>query len=613
MQNNNKTEADTLPLPVLDTKSIRLLVGPTDPLATPGKIPASGIKLANQEELVKEQTWIKLEEMLVQEAFGSLPIVFKPAVTLFTAENLSNVALTAIINEPIQVSIKVNNPLHIVLNLKKIYLLWEFNTKDGNFSNKDGDTYVKTHFIKAAVLQAISPQELILAVTPLTTGQLKLKGICYYLISSTTQTDSMQVRGRQLFDLSALMSSELTIKVLPPAPCLQVHFTEIYSDVLSNEIQKVTVDLRNVSSIPLRNIFLATSVPHLISACEFEIERDFQYLQNETGGTREKLARKNHVIPLVLPEDQLESNKCFSFNLWLRAPDVKGPAVIDLLIYYENIDRTSVPRYRLVRHVWKMSVQESIGIEVIQQRSATSTKTGKLALSLKVTNLNKVFNTILTQISLLKVALLSSYWFLLNEILVPKKLTLNSQETVYNVIKFKRKIQKEALYSELPLQVEYCLPEQAGLAFLDFAERNNQFKINIFEEIDSTVEQTWKKSEGILIVQWQANVVDAGSKRVAIGQSQIAMEVFKDEIDEKSDYDSNFFCDDSNMIDSDSKEDLELEKYQKQVTYNLLHPANICHNFQQKKMCIVPVKLMLHSVVEDSNLLITVITLGGLG
>lgn len=589
-------------------------MGPADPLATPGKVAASAIKLTNPEELVKEQTWIKLEEMLVQEACGSLPIVFKPAVSLYTAANLPHVALTAIINEPVQVSITVRNPLHIVVNLKNIHLLWEFKANDTCFSNENGGAYVKTHYIKTAVLQADSLQELILAVTPLMTGHLQLKGICYSLISSNTQSDVMKVKGRQLFDMSALTSSDLTIKILPATPCLQVHFTEIHTDVLCNEIQRVAMDLRNVSSIPLRNVFLATSVPHLVSACEFEEKNRLHYTPIESNAAKEKLARKNHVIPLHLPDGQLESNKCVTVNLWLKTPAEKGPAVIDLLIYYENANATSVPKYRLVRHVWKMSVQESIGIEVIRQQSSTSITTEKLALSLKVTNLNKVFNTILTEISLLKVALLSSYWLLLNEILVPKQFTLNSQETVYNVIKFKRKIQKETFYSELPLKTESSLPERAGLAYLHFAEKNNRFRVNIFEETDA--ELMSKTSEAILIVEWQATVVDAGNKRIAYGQSQIAMEEFKNEIEEKSDYDGNFFYDDSKMLESDSdnsKENLELEKLQKQVTYNLLHPPNVIHNFHQKKLCIVPVKLMLHSVVGDSSLLITVNTLGGFG
>lgn len=603
-------------MPILDTKTIKLLMGPRDPVATPGKIPASGIKLTYQETLVKEQTWIKLEEMLVQEAMGSLPVVFKPAVNLYTAENLPNLTPTAIINEPVQVSVKVRNPLHIVLNLKNIYLLWQFEADAGKFSNEikknDGDAYVKTHLIKTAILQATATQELILAVTPVSTGILKLNGICYCLISTgTTQSELMQVKGRQKFDTKSLLLTEIAIKILPPAPCLQVHFTEIQSDVLCNEIQKVTVDLRNVSTEPLQNVFFATSVPHLISACEFQLEKDFEYTPIESAAIREKLARKNHVVSVLLPDDQLATHKT-SFNLWLKAPNENGPAVIDLLIYYENVDGGSVPRYRLVRHVWRLNVQESISLEVIRQPSSTSTDSEKLALALKVTNLNKVFNTILTEVSLLKVALLSSYWFLLNEILVPKKFALHSQETVYNVIKFKRKIQKEALYSEIPLRKECFLPERAGTAYLDFAERNNQFRVNVFNETDDT----WKISEGILIVQWQANVVDAGSVRLAYGQTQIAMEDFRAEIDEKSDFDSNFFYDDSKPIDTDSShstDNMELELLQKQITYNLLHLPHVRHNFRKQKLCIVPVKLILHSVVGGDTVSVTINTLGDVG
>lgn len=62
-------------------------------------------------------------------------------------------------------------------------------------------------------------------------------------------------------------------------------------------------------------------------------------------GTREKIARKNHVANLKLPDYKLHPSQNYSFNIWLKAPDEIGPASIDLLIYYENCKENSVPRY----------------------------------------------------------------------------------------------------------------------------------------------------------------------------------------------------------------------------------------------------------------------------
>lgn len=619
LQSSNKTEADVLPLPFFDIESIRILMGPREPVTIPGKVAASGLKLTNHEDSARERTWIKLEEMLVQEVSGSPPIVFKPAVTLYTAENLFNVGVTGIVNEPVQVSITVYNPLKIGLNLKNIYLLWEFKTKDDTYSNKDFNRHhIKNHIIKTATLQPASLQELILAVTPVSIGILKLKGVCYSLIGCSSQSDTMKVKGLQLFDFKTLLKSEngLSIKILPQAPCLQVHFSEIYSDVLCNEIQKVTVDLKNVSTVPLRNVYLATSYPDLISACEIEGEKYFDYVQIESISTNKKQARKNHIIPVVMPEEQLDSCKSCTFNLWLKAPGSKGPGIIDLLIYYENVDSNSVPHYRLVRQLWKLNVQESVSIAIVRQKSSMSATAEKLALSLKVTNLNKIFNTVLTEISLLKVALLSSYWMLWNEMLVPKKLTLNSEETIHSVIKLKRKIQKEVVYSAIPFSSDCNIQDRAGLAYLDFAERSTQFRVNVFEDTEQGVEKSCAVSEAVLIIQWRALVDDAGNKRTAYGQSQIAMDEFRYEIEEKCDCNVNFSYDDSKMIELDgekNKEKPETKKLQKQITYNLLHPARVSHDFSERKMCIVPVKLMLHSVVGDSHLAVTINTLGSSG
>lgn len=234
LKNINGKEADVLPLPVLDMTSIKILVGPTEPLAMPGKTAATGIKIAKETGLVNDSKWMKLEEMLVQEAQGSLPLLFKPTVSLYTMQNISLVAVIAVINEPIQLSIKLCNPLQLTLQLRNVYLMWEFeSTTQEKLSNEnmdDADTAcVKAHGIKSITLQPNSHQEIILNLTPMTVGKLILKGICYNIISSTNQTDAIQIKGKKLFDMELLQKLDnkvivepLSIKIVPPAPCLQV-------------------------------------------------------------------------------------------------------------------------------------------------------------------------------------------------------------------------------------------------------------------------------------------------------------------------------------------------------------------------------------------------------
>lgn len=91
---------------------------------------------------------------------------------------------------------------------------------------------------------------------------------------------------------------------------------------------------------------MASSVPQLISTCEFTSDT---YLNDnveahDLAAAKEIYRRRNCVTPLMKSDKRLEAGRLSVFNLWLKAPEDKGSAVIDLLIYYENIDSSCVPR-----------------------------------------------------------------------------------------------------------------------------------------------------------------------------------------------------------------------------------------------------------------------------
>lgn len=221
-------------LPLLESESTKILVGPTPPLTIPGKVRALGVSLSTNEDTVMSQKWNKLEEIVVQEVQGSLPLIFKPIVTLYTKHNLSNINIMAIVNEPIQVYIKLRNPLSLSLSLKNIYLSWTLKTSNGDIitnetSDKNTDSFLKTSVTKTLFIANASSQEFMLYVTPLLVGELLLTGIFFTIVEG--EGDKITVTGRQLFNLnklkivrkeSQIIESGLQISILPPAPCLQV-------------------------------------------------------------------------------------------------------------------------------------------------------------------------------------------------------------------------------------------------------------------------------------------------------------------------------------------------------------------------------------------------------
>lgn len=122
-------------------------------------------------------------------------------------------------------------------------------------------------------------------------------------------------------------------------------FSEINLDFLAGQMQRVSIDLQNTGSVSLKNIMIATSVPHLLSNCELKAsELEYAVASEDTPQNKEKRTRKNHITTIPLPSGQLESGESISFHIWIKAPPVKGPSSLDLLAYYENVDTQKIPK-----------------------------------------------------------------------------------------------------------------------------------------------------------------------------------------------------------------------------------------------------------------------------
>ncbi|XP_017768287.1 PREDICTED: trafficking protein particle complex subunit 8 [Nicrophorus vespilloides] len=618
-QNNLLTQV--LPLPTVRNETIRILVGPGVPLRTPGKVPAIGINLKNQGDLATRQKWNKLEEMLVQEAQGSLPMIFKPLVTLFNMDNINTVNPIAIMGEPIQVAVELENPLQILLNLKDIYLLWQFKDDNNRFAvneimGHNLDHIMKTQIVKSVVIQANSTEEVILSITPMAVGNVSVKGICYSLISSNAENE-IGLRGKQIFNFKGpkqknnCSDSNFELKIVPSAPCLQISFGEMNSELLRNELQEISVELRNVGSVPLHKVYLATAMPHLLSSCEFQ-SNGTEFLDAasiETTASREREARKNHVSHLPLPNGVLEPGQYYNVFIWLKAPETIGPALIDLLIYYENFNSSSIPRYRLIRHMWNLHIQESIRVEVNAKQSWNSKNIEQLVLTIKAINLNKIHHAVVTEITLIKVALLSQNWILSKDVSSPKNIKLDTQESVNIFMKIDRKASKISNYSEMSFISTKQMNQQSQYAYLDFAKRNDQSRINIFDNIESL--DSYKKHDGTLILRWQAIITDSeGQKRMISGQNHIPVDVTTVEETLVEDCPAPNYSFERIPIDLQTEETDKLVKLNdKQITYNIVHPPVVCHNFDQSKLCIVPLNLHLHSVSE-TQIVVKICTIG---
>ncbi|XP_045481562.1 trafficking protein particle complex subunit 8 [Harmonia axyridis] len=608
-----------LPLPNLDiASSLKILLQPLSPLKTPGRVPAMGFSFEKIVDDSMEQKWIKLEEMLVQEAQGSLPLLFKPMITLFNNKKLLTNTPNAIVNEPIQLSIQIFNQLQMVLNLKDVYLLWTFRTDEKEFSNENSaenniEKYIKTHVTSSVILEISAKADVILMLTPLHVGDLTITGISYTLSTGNSSNDTISVKGKQLINLKGkvmdgfITQKNLTIKVVPPAPCLQVTFSEINTDFLCDEMQKVTVNFQNTGSVPLHKVYLASTMPRMVSNCEFNKTEDIvmDFSDIETIQVREKLARKNHITFVPLPDGVLKSGETTSIVIWLKAPSLKGPYSIHLLIYYENIDSKSIPRYRLVRQSWNLSVRESIEINISPLDSGNSKTVEEISIGVKATNLNKTYDSVLTELTLTNIGLLSRHWAFIGNIVTPQNIILHSQEAAHILLRTRRKILERSEYSSIPLKHE-TTSIASQLAYLAFAKKTEQRTINIFD--DSEFENFKENRNGVLLIQWQALVKDVKSTRNANGQSFVPI---KFERIKKHPLELEFPLVELpiSLEENEKKEKQhQMELLKTQVTYNIICPAIVQHNFERNRLCVVPIELLLHSVVDDDVIQVMVKT-----
>ncbi|CAH0562044.1 unnamed protein product [Brassicogethes aeneus] len=615
-----EVEIPLLPVPKLESDSIKVLVGPSQPLTTPGRIPAAAISFDRPEDAQSEVRWNRLEEMLVTEAEGNAPMIFKPTSTLHTfnklQKNLTTNPPMAIVNEPIQIQITMANILQTVLNLKDIYLIWTFSSNESEIISNDVNTtrntddFVKTHVNKAAIIEGNQKLDVTLSLTPLVTGKITILGVCYTI----TTTDTIFIKGKQFIDIPTLPTksqaagtTKLEINVVPSAPCLQVTFSELNLDLLTNEMQRVSVELKNSGSVGLKNILMATSSPNLLSSCEF---KSAQYYPGERVMSKEKWARKNHITSVPLAEGKLEPDQNVSIHLWVKAPNVKGPAPIDLLLYYENMHPNAIPKYRLVRHSWNLTVQESISMDITLQESHNSNKVEELVMAIKATNLNEVHSSISTEVTLLNIGVYSKYWKLMKNIVTPKYINLSTQESAHILLKSKRVNKEKPKFSIMPLySSERKHIQHLNNACLSFAVKTEQYKSTLTESesIASDFDSDQFK-DGLVFLQWQALVTDATSKKIVYGQNLLPLQLNRYKPAAQITREVDALCVDINDKLSEKIVEHHMKILQKQLTYNLLFTSTVLHDFNKKTLCIVPVKLQLHSVSEE-EILVTVNTI----
>lgn len=233
-----------LPLPLLDSDSIKVLYGPLGE-QTKSNIPASHVTFGVEE--TDDTKWSKMEELLITEAQGSPPMIFKPTVALYSKATNNTAKPNAVLDEPVHYSIELYNPLHVPLPLSDVTLLWSF-IRDDDVATNEAETDngpVDSDIIDAILLQPSCKQNIVLSLTPRRVGELKVLGLSYKLSNPMqamndppVANSAVTIAGKRLFEITPAKLKNvkeksginmygkdyrLEMNVIEKAPFMQVH------------------------------------------------------------------------------------------------------------------------------------------------------------------------------------------------------------------------------------------------------------------------------------------------------------------------------------------------------------------------------------------------------
>ncbi|XP_050555044.1 trafficking protein particle complex subunit 8 [Spodoptera frugiperda] len=622
---------ETLPLPLALVRETRVVcVGPA-PLGAPGRRPATSLRLApaaDSEGPAAPATWRTLEEMLLQVAQGSVPMIFKPTVDLYTDSTDCEPLVPQ--GEPIQISVTLWNPLKISLVLKDVELLWRFVvTSDDTtidpeevLSNEQAvsagqaleSNVIVSQKIKSVLLEGDCKKVLIFTVTPLRVGRISIHGVAYKLINtgegSTENGNNVVISGKvNLASDGKSLDKRLQITVIPEAPCLQMTFSETSPEIISGEMRTVDVEFTNVGPVDMNDLYIAVSHPDCVNLITGDEEDDFKVLYDEkyrepptysderaarTGSWRAAAARHVRCVRGGLARGAAARAR---LQLRPRAPR----AALQLLAYYTTGLRARP--YRLLRHVFRFKVLEAVELAVTPRRSLRNVDgevVENMSLAVEVKNIFNEKGEDLT-VEVLEASLLSRQWRLTGLVAARGAADpLTSREKLHFVLRARR------ILSELPEEkVEYTcvkINEHHPDAVANINEPPySKFVVDgqhsYIDAPDAALAQEMSgKRTGLIqsmfVLRWKVHEKTNG--KTAVGQHCLWLDCFTKAISREKEYIPGEVP--MPLDEYDSKldvRDTNKNKKDNVVIFRLEHSNYINHNFNEMKLCLVPITLNL--------------------
>ncbi|KAL4234283.1 Trafficking protein particle complex 8 [Mactra antiquata] len=600
-----------LPLPILDSNATKVLLGARPQPPQNEKMFATGVWFEQSESHTNK--WKILEDLLVSSANGgSLPLIYKPTLQLYTDDTDNKYNPVGYVREPITIEFYLVNPLKVALTMTDVMLLWSFlptissmdkpqlitNEHMVTAKNNLSDEIVHGQTVKEIILQGNDRLAVQMTLAPQQMGELRIYGITYNLGSSATTfmapsqgpsgplgstiagpkasyVSTVYVRGKQKIEVQGPRlnnkKEEMAVKTYGPdrrldltiqeeMPLLQVSFLNFPRTLLCGEVHPVTLSFTNVGSSPMHKLMVASSNPKCFVLGTVLNKHNLggvyksSSVKDELNCVKCDTDNVGRVTLIDLPGGVLHPKGSFSIQLWIRGNDIGGNHEIDFLFYYESAQKSTKPRYRLLRHNVLVNTVESLSVRAVAQkacRHSTSNDTsniGQMLISCEMENLSQQQSgrAHVQQIEVKQISCASKNWTIHSlTSTIKADVHIGSRELLQICLKAVNLSSNDnttdgTTFTDLSFHGDKIVSSESPCR--QFYERSN-IKLKALDEEtfqSSTPSQNIQSVENMdefqslncaielgisLIILWQAHIVDInGSERLCVGQHHVLVE-----------------------------------------------------------------------------------------
>lgn len=558
-----------LALPLIDQKKIKILLN-ADSIITK--------ELSFDDDLL-DTRWHKMEEDLITEARGIPPLIFKPTLAFYGSNDTIRQLLY--VDELVQVQMTLSNPLNISLCIENLSLTYSFDKEL---------QLVEPQVLDELLLAPSSTTQVILGLKTKSTGILTITGVQFSLLIPSIMSDDIVKRvinGWQRFE----MLSPIQFNVQPQTSLMKVDFIGNQINTLIGEMNIIRLTLENVGIVPLHKIYVSTSI-------------EDSFFSESNHSCKNKKIRS---LLLQIPPNSKKSVE-FCFN----SPDTEKFS-LDLLFYYESQIETKKQEYKLCRASWFMTAKPCVRLSA----SALLANQNSETLNLKTIVHNLYKGNEVEQVKLKQVFLYSPEWTL--------------SKKVYPQGSIKDLDQQQSCH----LFLQACRTNKSGISKINFD--NEQFPqtdmcekfVSITKSLSKEIKmpkfdrhkvqtEVLKCIDLVLAILWQVIIKDHSNQlRIICGIHRVSLTKLNLSVawpevgclDASKNIakpigrlkifgpDRNIHPYDGTPLPNDLTGLLE-SPMNRLLNIAFSHPSTVLHSFIDKKICIVPVLIIIKNSVE---------------